>query len=103
MMAGPGAEWLPMTRLALTVVFAVAALVLAGEARAELRREAIATGEALPVATPVRAETPDAATADAPATATSPKPTAARTPQTRSGAATPAAPDWRALIPGSLR
>lgn len=102
-MATPGVNWLPMIRLAMTCLLAVAALALAGEARAGLSRDAMATGEAVPAATPLQAQdTPDATAtpANEPSTTSSPKPNAARAGARPGGTQ---APDWRALIPGSLR
>ena len=91
-----------MTRLMTTSLLAVAAFAVAGQARAELHREAMATGEAVPAATAVQAQdAPDASNRGEPAAVASPKPATARQAQPRAGGSP--APDWRALIPGSLR
>ncbi|HET7844394.1 MAG TPA: hypothetical protein VFL14_09605 [Xanthomonadales bacterium] len=94
-----------MSRLAISSLLAVAAFAVAGEARAGLRCDAMGTGELAPAAvaatpTPVApAATPTPVRK--PAAPAAAKPAPARAAEGRTGG-TPT-PDWRALIPGSLR
>jgi len=96
-----------MTRFAISCLLACAALVVASEARAGLRCESMGTGEAVSdvapaTPSPVAITNPPAPVVRKPATTASPKPAAPRAADERPGGGS-ATPDWRALIPGSLR